>query len=564
MLSNTRFFSQPAICACLLLGSGTLLLGQNVVSVTGHGEAPVDPKDKKTGTEKAMARAQDAARTDAVAQVIAKVYGNKSRLGAKADEIIQQVAQRSEGAIRDRIPKLTEVRDGKAIVEIEFLIERLAIKTQLEEIHDVSLAGEAKGKLKVYVVAYTVKGEDPDPTKPILLHDEVTDNRQNVNRNSFAGSRTDASSKSASASASLQASASSSNKGDSKYQSDGKFQGSNDTSASYKGSESAKAGARVGDARANASYDASAEGKFSSETKVKGEHSDSGSQSWDNRSAASLDARSAEASSSASFKQRSASGSSFSDTSTQYHSLKVYADPTKKGLADTNDIKYVLEELLKNAQLDLYDLDDLPINAKEPPSDEKLKTYVINSLKRRSDISKDAFVAIAINRLTPTAKQQNLMSAKVSFQIRRIEDGSVLWSKSESGASEPSSSQDEASLQATKFALRKIGAEASPALDKALKDWQAGGRQKVQTQEREYTIKITEANNPSVAAKFIAALKAAGFTPTRTFDGASRMVQITVELNGKRGEEAQTAIEPLLDNFDVDRMDASQTILRVK
>jgi hypothetical protein len=555
-LFRTGFAVVAALCAPLQ--------AQNIVKVTGHGEAAVDPREKKAANENALRRAKEAARNDAIEQVVAKVYGNKGRLGPKADELILKVAQRSEGAIRERIEKTTDILDGKAIVDIEFHVDRQRIKDYLEEIHDVSLTREAEGKLLVYVVAYTVEGVDPDLNKPIVLRDEVTDNRQNVQRSSFAGSRTDASSRASSASDSLQASTSSSSKGDAKQQSEGRFEGSRSASGSYQDSESASARAQAGDARARADYNSSTQAKFSADAKVKAGHSESASKAWDDRSAASVDARSAQASSASNYQQRSASGSSYSDTSTQYHSLKIYADPTKKGPGSTNHVKGVLEEMLRTVGMDVRDLDDLRVPSGDFKTTDALKNHLLNELKRRADFPKDAFVAFAINSLTPTDSKGSKYGANVSFHVRRVGDGYSLWNKESGGNSYGTATSDNARLDATQDALRKVGTQAAPDLAKAIQKWQREGQRQVQTQASEYLIQINDANNPVVASKMIAALKAAGFAPERTFDGTSRTVRIKVNLNGRRGEDVQSAVEPLLDSFDVDRLDAAQTILRVK
>ena len=104
----------------LILGAGASAFSQNIVTVTGHGEALLDAKDKKAAGEVALRRARDAARTDAVEQVIAKVYGRKELLGPKADEIILKIAQRSEGAIEERIEKVAEIRDGRPSRRLHF------------------------------------------------------------------------------------------------------------------------------------------------------------------------------------------------------------------------------------------------------------------------------------------------------------------------------------------------------------------------------------------------------------------------------------------------------------
>ena len=548
----------------LILAAGTPAFSQNIVTVTGHGEALLDAKDKKAAGEVALRRARDAARTDAVEQVIAKVYGRKELLGPKADEIILKVAQRSEGAIEERIEKVAEIRDGKAIAEISFLFNRQRIREQLEELHGISLTREAEGKLKVYVVAYTVEGMDSDRSNPVLLRDEVTDNRQNVQRSSFAGSRTDASTKAASSSASFQGSDSSSSSGENKQQSEGRFEGSSSVSGSYKESESASARAQAGRAKAGVDYESSSQGKIAADSKVKAGHSESGSQKWDNRTASAVDARSAQAIASSNYQQRSASGSSYNDTSTQFHSLKIYADTTKKGAGSTNELKGLLEEMLRNAGMDLNDLDDIRVVNKDFKSTEDLKGYLLRELKSRSDVPKDAFVAYAINSLTPVDTKGSQYSSTVSFHIRRIGDGYSLWNKETVGKSLGTSTSDTARLKATENALRQVGTHAGPELTTAIRKWQAEGANRIKVQEAEYLIQVNDAANPMVVSKLMTALRNAGLAPERSYDGAARSVTIKVLLNGKRGQDAKNAIDPLLDSFEFETEDASKTVLRVK
>ena len=220
--------------------------------------------------------------------------------------------------------------------------------------------------------------------------------------------------------------------------------------------------------------------------------------------------------------------------------------------------------MLRNAGMDLNDLDDIRVVNRDFKSTEDLKSYLLRELKSRSDVPKDAFVAYAINSLTPVDTKGSQYSSTVSFHIRRIGDGYSLWNKETVGKSLGTSTSDTARLKATENALRQVGTHAGPELTTAIRKWQAEGANRMKAQQAEYLIQVNDAASPTAVSKLMTALRNAGLAPERSYDGAARSVTIKVLLNGKRGQDAKNAIDPLLDEFEFETEDASKTVLRVK
>src|SRR5690348_3755661 len=106
------------------------------ITVSGHGEVAVQNEagaDPAVGNQRALSSAQGAARSDAIAQAVFQVCGNRSRLGSKADEIIRGVITHSANVLLEADVRSANVDGGKAIVDIVARIDPKALQEYVEQ-----------------------------------------------------------------------------------------------------------------------------------------------------------------------------------------------------------------------------------------------------------------------------------------------------------------------------------------------------------------------------------------------------------------------------------------------
>ncbi|MDP2875682.1 MAG: hypothetical protein Q8O00_05815 [Holophaga sp.] len=504
----------------------------DVVTVAGRGEMVVEKRGKTAeANQKALERAEALALEDALAQALYSIYGNRAKLGADHDRILREVVNHKATLVLGSEVKASNIDNGKAMVEVAVRVDGRAFRKYLEDSLNLSLAQEAEGKFKVIVLAYTVEGQDANRSKPMVLREEVTDNRTNVQSASFAAKSS--SSAASSSQSSLQANASGSSKGNVAYQGSTKVDASKDRSTNT-GSSSAQL---------SASRDVAASGQ------------------WDNRASANVDARSSRAS--ASQQQSAASGSAFRDTSSQYHRITIYADPTKKGAGATNEVRAALGEILEKSGLGTKFV-DMDLMGRSFETEDDLYLTIRESLKKNPEIAPGDYVAVALNRVTPVNKDHRYTS-QVVYRVVRIKDGDTLLpDKVVSGDSGDQASDDLGRASATKLAIRKADSVLPDELRSALRKVTRAEVRENASAATTYVIRVDNVKSPATASALKQALRGAGFTVTPQFRGEAKSETITVTLNGKTGSDVMALIEPHLAAFDVSTMDERATVLTAK
>ncbi|MBL0313275.1 MAG: hypothetical protein IPP78_11295 [Holophagaceae bacterium] len=548
MLRISSFQKLPALIsparmmAPLLLPA--LLFGGDTISVSGRGEFAVEKKWKTSeANQLALQRAEALAVEDAIAQAVYQIYGNRSKLGADADRIIKDVVAHKANMVVDTQVTGTNVDAGKAMVELVLKIDGKAMKRYLEDSLGLSLSQETEGKFKVIVLSYTIEGQDADKSKPLVLREEVTDDRKNVQAASFAASSSHASA--SSSQSSLQAASASSSKGSAAFQSQGSMQASRDRQS---------AAAVQGDR-------GSAAASSSSSAQMSAQRSSSGAAAWDNQRASSIDARSSRASASSS--KSSASGAAFSDTSSFYHRITVYADPTKKGAGATNEVRAALGEMIEKSGLNTKFL-DMDLMGRNFETEDDLYSVILSGLKRNPDVGQGDYVAVALNRFTPVNSNHRYTS-QVVYRVIRIKDGDTLLpDKVIIGDSGDQASDDVGRATATKLAMRKADSVLPDELRAAVKKTQRAEKRENASASTTYVIRVDNIASPASTAAIKQALRGAGMTVSPQFRGDARSETITVAMNGKTGSDVLALLETLIDKFAVVTMDERNTILKGK
>jgi hypothetical protein len=556
----------PLLRAGLALGilAGLLLTRPafaEVLSVSGRGEAAVRAVSKKAvpyENRAALARAEDAAVKDALAQGVFRVYGDRAKLGDRADQILTDVAAHSANLIKDRETTRADIADGRAFAEVVLHVDGRALRDYLENSLGLSLVQEAEGQFRVFVLTYTVEGMDPSRTEPTVLREEITDNRKNVNSSNHSSSSADSSAKSEAAS--RQGSASASDKGSLSAKSEGSLDASQKSSGSAHaaGAVSGNASGPDGSLSLSEKGSASAEGKSSSA--IKASAKESVDLSYDSKQAVAVDARSASASSSS--KQRSQAGSSFTDTSTQYHKFVIYADTTKKGAGATNEIRAKLGELLKASGF-VTAFADLPLQGRAMANEDELYRTILVEMRARPEIRREDYVAVALNRFTPLAGSPPRYTAQIVYRIIRLGDGQILIPDNVVTAdSGDRASEDEARTVATELAMMKVDDVLPREVASALKQLQRSAKREAVAAATTYMIRIDNIGTPTATRQVKTALRSAGFAIDPQFRGEARTESISVTLNGKSGDEVVAALEPVVGPFDVLSLDSKAAVLK--
>jgi len=532
-----------------------------VLSVSGRGEATVKtvPKKSVPGENRAaLARAEDAAVKDALAQGVFRVYGDRAKLGDRVDQILTEVAAHSANLIKDRETARADIADGRAFAEVLLHVDGRALRDYLENSLGLSLVQEAEGQFRVFVLTYTVEGMDPSRTEPTVLREEITDNRKNVNSSSHSSSSADSSAKSEAAS--LQGSASASDKGSLAAKSEGSLDASQKASGSARaaGAFSGNSSSPDGSLSLSERGSASAEGKSSSA--IKASAKESVDLSYDSKQAVAVDARSASASSSS--KQRSQAGSSFTDTSTQYHKFVIYADTTKKGAGATNEIRAKLGELLKASGF-VTAFADLPLQGRAMANEDELYRTILVEMRARPEIRREDYVAVALNRFTPLAGSPPRYTAQIVYRIIRLGDGQILIpDKVVTADSGDRASEDEARTVATELAMMKVDDVLPREVASALKQLQRSAKREAVAAATTYMIRIDNIGTPTATRQVKTALRSAGFAIDPQFRGEARTESISVTLNGKSGDDVVAALEPVVGPFDVLSLDSKAAVLK--
>jgi hypothetical protein len=539
------------------------VVSAEMLTVSGKGQAPVpaaSKKDMPAVNQQALAAAQHSALGDAVTQALFQVYGNRQKLGSQAESVIREVVDHSAAMILDTQVKSADVQGGVAVAEVVLKIDGKAMRDYLEHSLGLSLTQESEGKFRTFVLAYTVEGMDPNRAQPQVLREEVTDNRKNIHDTSSASSQTNAASEAASYS--LDAAHASSDQGRKASQSHGSvdYQGSANINASASEQAALQASGSGGSLKASERTAVNVSG--SAKEKLSAQQSSASAAEWDQRSSGSVKEQASAAQ--ASFHHEEDAKAEFSDTSTQYHKLVVYADTTKKGAGGTNEVRAKLGEILKTSGL-ITSFYDINLMGREFPNEDALYHEILNTLKQDPNMKPDDCMAVALNRLTPADPATHRFTAQVTYRVLRIGDGELLLpDKNVVADSGDQISDDSARTVATELALNKASDILPGEITRALRQNQRAEARAATTAASEYVVRIDNVTNPSATTALKQALRNAGFVVSTQFRGAAASESITVKLSGKSGGDVSATLEQQLERYDVVSLDDHAAILKAK
>ncbi len=507
---NRPFF--PTWSLVLMAAGATL--GAETLTVTGRGEVPAPAKGNATQNQQALAKAEEAAKADAILQAIQKVYGGRDKMGAKADQIISETTKRSAGMMLGSDVKAQGIQGSVAFAEVVFRFDGKALRAFLEDNQGLSLTQEAEGKFKVVVLSYTVEGQDADRNKPQVLREEVRDDRINVQ----------AASAKATATVDARSARQTSLQGD------------------YASSKQGSIDGRVSKANGDA---ASVDGAY--------DHRKSGAVDYRDNRSSSVQAKA------------TAQASMFSDTSSFYERITVYADPNQRGAGSTNEVRAKLGELIKGSGLQTRFV-DVNLMGREFRHEDELYSAILQDLKARPELTPEDYVAVALNRLTatqvPGAPAEHRFTSQVVYRVLRIRDGEVLVpDKLVTGDSGRQASDDLGRSVATEVAVVKAAALLPQELRKGLQ--QMNRTEKREAAATTYLIRVDGVGNPASTVALKQALRQGGYTIRPQFRSEAKTETITVELGGKTGADVMALLEAHLGAYQVQTFDERNAILRL-
>jgi len=578
---------------CLVMGlfilNGTVS-AQDSFSVSGVGEARVEyakrKKKRALMVQTAMNEAERNALKDAVHQAVLQVYGDERAMDKGISSRMDALITRGLTVVKSSETVDVHREHDLITVTVAALVSRREIMEMLEN-EGLSLVRETEGGLRVYVLTYTVEGIDADRSQPIVLRDEVHDVRADIHSESLSYDNTKDTSN---YSDQTKASASSNradldyhdralDKGQASYSGKGHVKASNSERVQAEGARKTRAEARVScessvdsaDADAIASDSVSYKGSYKGDAKLDAGYDEQGQASHVEAKDTVLKASNEEARArysrgilaDSNFTRNQRAESHFSDTSSDYYSLKVYADPTKKGGGQTNEIRSLLEGMFNQYGLDTRTLDVQLLNMDFRNEDELIRTVWRTIEQEHPEVDADSFVAVALNRNTPVLLNSGRykFTSAVTYRVFRLKDGyQLLPSQSLTGESEEESSEDLARSSAVKLALVRAHNILRKDLIAGLKRYQRMCRRESESVKLSYKIIIRNVSNPMKTRVMEKLLRQGAFKFTRSFRAGT--VTLHIELGGKTSDAVLDVITPFVDrNCDFESMDMSQAVM---
>lgn len=492
------------------------------ITGTGHGTAPVAPVPKKQlpkATQQALSTAESAALTDAVTHAIYKVE-RRAILGANPEQILAETAQHSGDFVLNKEITRESVDNSIATVDLTLTIDAGKLREYLDSVHDTAQTRQLDQR-HVLVLTYTVEGMDPNRAEPAKLHEVI------IAQDRYLHHR----------------------------EAEGNVDYNHDTAASLQGAK----------AQANSSREAQnsnairADGMDDFLTGLRQRSAAAGS----SQSARSADSAQSEAIDARMREQEALHAAGRKEMTTiatsDYIRVTDYADLTKKGAAQTNDVRALLEGIFHNAGLPTR-FYNLKLMGLEFATEDDLSDAVLTSIVQDPNVDDNDYVAIAVNRLTPVNAAHEYTSVVTYRVIKKGNGDELLPSKNVRGDSGVQPSDDYGKSVATEIAVSRAAAVLPGELKHAVDDLSRSAARDAGPVST-YSVRVDNVSSMAESDNLKQALRAAGFTVNDSYRGASRSETMVIQLNGRSPSEARTVIERNITGFDVTSLDERSAIL---
>lgn len=230
-----------------------------------------------------------------------------------------------------------------------------------------------------------------------------------------------------------------------------------------------------------------------------------------------------------------------------------YADPTRKGLSSSNEVRALLEGMLHRADLKVGTVES-PLVGQEFKSEDEFVNFVLRAVRKHGEVDDNDCVVIALNSLTPIdAGSRFRFTSKVTLRAVKVQDGAnLLDSESFSKTSGEQLSADAARTQSTKLCLAAIQDTLPEQVRNLMKDLQSVDAQAAPAPAGLFTIQVGNLQDRRVLVPFKQWLRQQGFSQFRSDTRAGGSVEIvTISLGDKSPEEVKDILDALPPGFQM-------------
>ena len=258
------------------------------------------------------------------------------------------------------------------------------------------------------------------------------------------------------------------------------------------------------------------------------------------------------------------SSASVSAESLSYLRITDYADPAKRGMSGSNDVKALLSGAFTREGLTVATL-EVPFAGKEFRSEDEFINQVLQSVRRNPNVQGGDCVAIAVNSLTPVSVNSHQFTSKVTFHFVRVQDGvNLIPSDAIAKRSERLASDDEARTQSTTLALMALNTRLPDSIRKGLQRLQREGAAAAPAAAGIYLIEIQNIQDRSILVKVKQFLRQENFVFKSDSRAGGTVENLTLTLGNRSAEEVKDVLDGLPNTLELLSKDDSSAKLRVK
>ena len=259
------------------------------------------------------------------------------------------------------------------------------------------------------------------------------------------------------------------------------------------------------------------------------------------------------------------SGASVSAEKFSYFRVTDYADPTKRGMSNGNEVRSLISGAFTREGLSVATI-EVPFVGQEFQSEDAFVNTVLASVRKHAEVKPEDCVAIAINSLTPASKHGHQWTSKVSFHFARVSDGlNLVPADAIAKRSEVNmASDDEGKTQATTMAIAAMNTQLPLNIRKGLQRLQREGANAAPAAAGIYTIEIQNIQDRSVLVKVKQILRQENFQFKSDSRAGGTVETLTLTLGNRTPEEVKDVLDGLPNSLELLTKDDMGAKLRVR
>jgi len=259
------------------------------------------------------------------------------------------------------------------------------------------------------------------------------------------------------------------------------------------------------------------------------------------------------------------SGASLQAQKFSYFRITDYADPSKRGMSNGNEVRSLISGAFTREGLSVATI-EVPFAGQEFKSEDEFVNQVLASVRKHAEVKPEDCVAIAVNSLTPASARTHQWTSKVSFHFARVSDGlnlipaDAIVKRSESSMA----TDDEGKTQATTMAIAAMNTQLPLNIRKGLQRLQREGANATPAAAGIYTIEIQNITDRSVLVKVKQFLRQENFQFKSDSRAGGTVENLTLTLGNRTPEEVKDVLDGLPNSLELLTKDDSGAKLRVR